>query len=91
MVKNSMHAEFCDLIDDLIASCPLDTMAYPQLMMHHVNKHRVASGKSPVSLDLMIRIERTAVGHVDYVSKFARYCLELVEDRSPLQEEKNSG
>lgn len=45
-------------------------------MLDAVNRLRV--GKRPVDLATITGVERLALGHVDYSSKFALYCAELV-------------
>ena len=52
-----------------------------QLMLETVNERRGQLGKNPLLLADVERVERGAVGHSDYVHKFALYCSELVEDR----------
>lgn len=49
-------------------------------MLEEVNLQRSIRGKIHISLDELIRIETNASGHVDYSSKFALYCAELVLD-----------
>lgn len=43
-----------------------------------VNQERASRGLPPVSLADVMRVESFACGHVDYSSKFALYCAELV-------------
>jgi len=51
-----------------------------QLMFEIVNERREQLGKTPIPLADVERVERTAVGHTDYIHKFALYCSELAED-----------
>jgi hypothetical protein len=48
------------------------------VMFEAVNNERQARGLPPISLTDVMRVERMATGHVDYSSKFALYCAELV-------------
>lgn len=50
-----------------------------QAMLRVVNEARAASGKGPVTLADVQRVEQYALGHVDYARKFALYCAELAE------------
>lgn len=49
-----------------------------QTMHDAVNKERKTLGKQPVPITQVVRVERSASGHVDYQRKFALYCAELV-------------
>ena len=51
-----------------------------KLMLEIVNEHREHHGRKPLTSADVERVEQTAVGHVDYVHKFALYCAELAED-----------
>jgi hypothetical protein len=54
--------------------------AYERARMHEtVNAIRSDRSLPPVSVDDIVRVERLAVGHSDYSSKFALYCAELAE------------
>lgn len=56
-----------------------DWLAHEQnAMLWAVNKERGLLGKPPVGLRAIQRVEQQAIGHVDYSSKFALYCAELV-------------
>lgn len=49
-----------------------------QIAMHQeTNRLRDIEGLPPVSLQAIEEIERMAIGHSDYGSKFAWYCAEL--------------
>lgn len=50
-------------------------------MLDLVNRERTYRGKSLLMGADVERVENMAVGHCDYVSKFALYCTELVTDR----------
>lgn len=52
-----------------------------QAMLFQVNRERGALGKSPVTVEDVLRVEGRAVGHSDYARKFAIGCADLVEDR----------
>lgn len=54
-----------------------------QTMLDGVNRERVKIGKSPVSMAEIVRVERRAVGHSDFSSKFSLYCAQLVHDPEP--------
>jgi uncharacterized protein YkwD len=43
-----------------------------------VNQERALRGLPSLTLDDIRRVEYTAEGHIDYASKFALYCAELV-------------
>ena len=45
-------------------------------MLGAVNDERKARGISELTLEVLRRIERPALGHSDYASKFALYCAE---------------
>lgn len=47
------------------------------VMHQQVNDARAALGLPPVSLDAVLGVERMAVGHSDYTSKYALYCADL--------------
>ena len=47
-------------------------------MHDEVNLERSKVGKAPVPIEAVVRVERMAVGHSDFSSKFALYCAELV-------------
>ncbi len=49
-------------------------------MLEEDNLQRSIRNKSSISLDELIKVETMASGHVDYSSKFALYCAELVLD-----------
>jgi hypothetical protein len=49
-----------------------------QTMLDAVNRMRAERGDQPITLATLLKKERLAVGHVDYSSKFALYCAELV-------------
>jgi uncharacterized protein YkuJ len=54
-------------------------VAYEREMMHEaVTKERAKLGKGPIALKKIERVERMALGHVDYSAKFSLYCAELV-------------
>ncbi len=42
-----------------------------------VDAERAARGLPPVEPDRIIRVERLACGHVDYMEKYALYCAEM--------------
>lgn len=91
-VQKELHTKFCNLLDNTIMdakkaadSDEWNELRFAQTMHSSVNAERIRMGKSEVELDLIVRVERTALGHIDYVEKFALYCVELVLDTSPLQ------
>lgn len=47
-------------------------------MLLAVNTLRAASGKEPVSIEDLLAVESRACGHVDYTTKFAIGCADLV-------------
>jgi hypothetical protein len=52
--------------------------AYERSVMHQeISDFRAKSGHSPIPLSLVEQVDRQAAGHVDYSTKFARYCAEL--------------
>ena len=56
-----------------------------EAMFKAVLLERAKLGKGPISMDLLYRHERMALGHSDYQRKYALYATELVLDESPLQ------
>lgn len=61
--------------------------AYERSQMHGaVNGIRVSRGLAPVTLDAVLAVEGQAVWHVDYDSKFAIGCADLVLDGWPGEE-----
>lgn len=50
------------------------------LMLRETNECRAGLGKPPIGIERIMRVERMAVGHSDYSSKFALYCAELALD-----------
>lgn len=49
-------------------------------MFEEVNRQRAVREQPPVLLKDLMKLETMACGHVDYSSKFALYCAELVLD-----------
>lgn len=49
------------------------------VMRDAVNAERASAGLPPAGLAEILRIERSAIGHCDYVDKFALGCAFLVE------------
>lgn len=49
-----------------------------QLMLASVNRLRLVAGRDSLPVSQIERVERLALGHVDYAHKFALYCAELV-------------
>jgi hypothetical protein len=57
-------------------------VVYEREQIHKiVNDMRQAQGKERLPIEEIERIERLAVGHVDYASKIALYAMELVHDQ----------
>jgi hypothetical protein len=55
--------------------------AYERARMHEtVNEIRAERNLPPVPVEDIVRVERMAVGHSDYSSKFALYCAELTAE-----------
>lgn len=50
-------------------------------MLAVVNDERAKRGLQPVSWTTVADAESLAAGHVDYVTKYALYCAELVVDK----------
>lgn len=53
------------------------------VLLAEVNRIRAEIGGDPVDADAIEDVERGALGHVDYVTKFALYCAELALERRP--------
>lgn len=52
--------------------------AYERSCMHEaVNALRTSRGLTQLPIEEVIRVERTASGHIDYARKYAFYCAEL--------------
>lgn len=67
--------------DRLAPSGEVAWMPYErEQMLAAVNIERAGRGLPPVGLGLVERVERMAVGHSDYGTKFALYCAEIVLD-----------
>ena len=49
-----------------------------EFMLNLINTARSEEGRPPVAIEDVERVETFAMGHVDYTSKFALYCAELV-------------
>lgn len=49
------------------------------VMWKEVNRCRMSMGLEPVEFHRIARAEQMASGHVDYTSKFALYCAELID------------
>jgi len=47
------------------------------VMLAAVNEERTRSNLPPCCVEMIEKVERLAVGHSDYSSKFALYCAEL--------------
>lgn len=54
-------------------------------MFNEINRQRSARGLSPISLKELMRVESMACGHIDYSTKFALYCAELVLDKKVIE------
>lgn len=50
-------------------------------MLAVVNEERAKRGLQPVAWTTVAEAESAAAGHVDYVTKYALYCAELVVDK----------
>lgn len=50
-------------------------------MLLAVNKFRLKKGLQPATVEQIIRVESLASGHVDYTTKYALGCEELVMDK----------
>lgn len=50
-------------------------------VLNEVNRQRYLLGYNRVTIDEIERVERMAVGHVDYIDKFCRYAVDLVFQR----------
>lgn len=53
-------------------------LAERQCVLGAINKLRAQSGYPPVTLENVERAERTAIGHSDYISKYAHAAADLV-------------
>lgn len=49
-----------------------------ECVLHEVNRHRALRAYDPVSVADVERAERLAIGHSDYISKFAHAAADLV-------------
>lgn len=49
-----------------------------ETVFNAVTQERAKLGKAAIPITEVIRVERMAVGHSDYTTKFALYCAELV-------------
>lgn len=49
-----------------------------QTMLDAVNRMRAERGRETITLTALLKKESLAVGHIDYSSKFALYCAEMV-------------
>lgn len=47
------------------------------VMLDAVNRARLEQGRSIITEEDVIQVERSALGHCDYSRKFALYCAEL--------------
>lgn len=57
---------------------------FERAVMHaEVNQARAEHGAAPVSMEAVARAEQLALGHIDYVAKFALHCSELVLSAVP--------
>jgi hypothetical protein len=83
-LHKQLHDTFCDTIDGIFKANRSAGYAKGREaeIIWAETLHRAVN-----VLDLVIRAERTACGHIDYVTKFAFYCVELVMDTSPLQKD----
>jgi len=54
------------------------------VMTAEVNSKRHQRGLPPITMKDIARLERLAVGHSDYMPKFALYCAELALGIDPL-------
>lgn len=58
-------------------------LAERECVMHEVNRQRRLRAQGPVSIDVVERAERMAVGHSDYVSTYAHVAADLVFRETP--------
>lgn len=59
-------------------------IAYERAVMFEmVNRIRADEGRWPLEIDEIKAAERAATGHIDYASKWARYCADLVRKDVP--------
>lgn len=58
---------------------------YVRAMLPIVNAERAKNGHDEIDLPALARVERLAVGHSDYGSKFSLYCAELSLGEHPLK------
>ena len=54
-----------------------------QELLDCVNWGRAQLDKDPITMRMLVRAQAQAVGHIDYTSKFALYCMELIFDDRP--------
>lgn len=60
---------------------PLQWVTYErETMYRETNRLRAELGKKSIEMAEILTAENLATGHVDYASKFALYCAELVVD-----------
>ena len=60
-----------------------------EVMQAAVNAERRKANLPPLPMDMIRRVEETAMGHSDYTRKFALYCFQLAHDQyEPLKAEK---
>ncbi|OZB79884.1 hypothetical protein [Microbacterium sp. 13-71-7] len=65
------------------ATGELGWVLYERDVMHDaVNRLRARLGRGPVTEDDVLRVERSASGHIDYAQKFALGCADLVHEES---------
>lgn len=80
MDERGKRPEFVDTDD----GPELEWVLYERgVMLDEVNRARAEQGKPEVTVDVVMRAERSAVGHVDYHRKFASYCAEIVLSEQP--------
>lgn len=67
----------------LIAGEPAFVVNERTRMFSAVLFERLKLGQPPIPISSIMRVESMASGHVDYTTKFALYCAELVIEDAP--------
>ena len=88
MTKAEAHRVLLRTLNDCVPlraqrndGSPPRWIAHERETMHReTNRLRAELGKDAIELHQVMTVEELARGHIDYASKFALYCAELVVD-----------
>lgn len=83
-----LHEQFCSALrtaqrdreqrQELTSTSEFGWVVFERnVLLDHVNRARAESGLPPVDAQAIARAEQSAIGHVDYTTKLALYCVDV--------------